>query len=298
MQPDWQRYINQQLGKPYHWEHFATGSSNKLFRGCFESDCIVLRQNGVTADTPGVSRERESLLLQLISPHCWAPNIIENRPNEGWCVMQRYSPLDTQQALETKPMPLNKSDHHSQQNQAKYESASVKPLNESLQGQLLKAMSDLQNITLKPTLENDTYPALKVDYQHTWNTAHLPQAQARNDQQAIGWVEEIQHRLNTLPSLPASLVHHDLHLGNLALDCNEANPSQSQLILLDWEYGGIGNAWFDAAALLKYLDMSSDIIYTLPSFQHLSYSTFQRGLQQAIDLIELVTKLWYRTRGE
>ena len=264
MQPNWQRQINEELGKNYRWEVFAKGSSNALYRGQFEDEYIVLRKNGPASDTPGVNREREALLLALISAHQWAPQIIENQVNDGWCAMQSYNPL----------------------------------LAKPQQTQLLDAIRDLQNINLKPILQNGKNSLLTIDYQEIWDTAHLPQAQARGDKQAIEWIKQIKHQLGTLPSLPNTLVHHDLHLGNLALEYTKTNPEQSQLILLDWEYGGIGNAWFDASALVRYFNISPELIYTLPSYQHLSKSAFQAGLQQAIELSELVNKLWHRTRGE
>lgn len=47
------------------------------------------------------------------------------------------------------------------------------------------------------------------------------------------------------------LTHHDLHPGNLLLDGN-------RWTLIDWEYAGVGNPWFDAVALDEMLNLTPD----------------------------------------
>lgn len=310
MQPDWQQYINQELGKPYRWEAFAKGSSNTLYRGQFDDDDVVLRKNGTTSETPGVSRDREALLLNLISTYQWAPDIIDNRVSEDWCVMRCYSPLNDGSPSEIQKLHLPDDSNKPEQTPAANNSSKAQSINDPVQAQttpllsnqqqaqLVKAISDLQNILLKTTIQDDEYSKLKINYQQTWDTAYLPQALARNDQQSICWIKEINQHLETLPLIPESLVHHDLHIGNLALNTKNDTQERDELILLDWEYGGIGNAWLDAAALVNFFNISSEVISTLPVFQQLSNRTFQEGLQQAIELRELINRLWYRARNE
>lgn len=304
MQPGWQQYINQALNKPYHWETFAKGSSNTLYRGRFEDDYIVLRENGVAGNTPSVSRDREALLLSLISSYRWAPDIIDNRVEEGWCVMRCYSPLSDASPSEIQRLHLTDDSDKSNQTSTPQsinkpaQKQTTPPLTEQQQIQLINAISDLQDIFLKKHTQNNEHSTLKINYQQLWNTIYLPQALARNDQQSIDWIKAINQHFETLPLIPASLVHHDLHIGNLALDIKSSIQEQDELILLDWEYGGIGNAWLDAAALVNFFNIASEIISTLPVFRQLPNSVFQKGIAQAIELSGLINKLWYRARDD
>ena len=295
MQPDWQRQINQILGATYDWEIFAKGSSNTLYRGQLEGEQVVLRRNGPVSATPGVNREREALLLNLITPYKWSPDIIENRVSEDWCLMRCYSPLTNKYALKHS---LEDENHHTHSAQDNNSLESTNKLSSPQQNQLIAAISDLQNTSLETTLTTDEKSLLTINYQQLWDTVYLPLAQARNDRVIIEWIDTIKHQLKTLPTLSSCLVHHDLHIGNLALETPEIGSKHEQLILLDWEYGGIGNAWFDAAAMVRFLNIPNEMIFNLPCFKHLTKPCFQAGLKQAIELSELINKLWYRARSE
>ncbi|PWQ99193.1 phosphotransferase [Leucothrix pacifica] len=295
MQPDWQQEINQQLGGNYAWRPFAKGSSNTLYLGqppepqCSDSDktnshhdnsnhrdhdnpqAVILRLNAPTHLTPGVDRQREAALLRLIKSQNWAPNIIKNNVNDGWCAMTLYHAMTTEQ-----------------------------PLSAPLTSQLIKAVSELQKITTKKPLSKQLTTALTVDYNVLWETTYVPQATARHDQITLDLIDEIKQNLRELPLVPTCLVHHDLHLGNLVLKpCDQhSSATQDQLIILDWEYGGLGNPWLDAAALANFFKIPARTIATLPAFHYLDPCTFEQGLVKAFDIRDLINKLWYRARGE
>jgi len=269
MQPDWQHSINQTLGKPYQWQHFAKGSSNTLYRGILTApdsthSNVVLRINGPAALTPGVNRQREDTLLKALAPFNWAPAILYNHLKAGWCAMRYYQPL-TQASLS-----------HSQQQQ------------------LLLAIAQLQTIH-PPTAHAIT---LKIDYADLWEDVYTPLIEQRQDQQAHARLTSIQQQLSRLPTLPQCLVHHDLHHGNLALyHALNQQAKDKQLILLDWEYGGIGNAWFDLAALARFFAISPSKIMELPALQWLTPQQKAQGLQQAITLSQHLDQLWHWARA-
>ena len=262
MQADWQQHINNKHQKDYQWTTFAKGSSNTLYLGEFENENLVVRVNAPTELTPGVERQREAALLALISCYQWAPRIIENGFKQGWCAMYRYEAI-------TEPT-----------------------LSPQQSAQLLTAITELQLIDTKHLTP---IVGFVVEYEKLWDTLYLPEAQKQNCQQALTWLKQIKQLLNDLPSVPACFVHHDLHLGNLAMDSGQ---SPNQIILLDWEYGGIGNPWIDAAALKSLLAISNEDIHQLPAFKTLSLEHFNIGLRQATHLMDIISKIWYWMREQ
>jgi len=260
MQPDWQQYINHKYSKNYTWQPFAKGSSNTLFRGEDESNNLVVRVNAPARLTPGVDRNREATLLNLISKHDWSPSVIENQVEQGWCAMHCYQPF-----IE-------------------------KELSEQQTSQVLKAISDLQLIDHQLVSEQQN---LVIKYEALWNTLYLPEAKKRNHQQALAWIDQIKQLLKDLPAVSSCFVHHDLHLGNLAID--HSQPPEN-VILLDWEYGGIGNPWIDAATLKSMLAITEREIAQLPAFKHLTWDDFSHGLTLAVMLIDTINKIWYWLR--
>ena len=277
MQADWQPLIDQivqdeALRNAYIWEPFARGSSNSIFLGHLKSNLnnnpkqtVVLRINAPPKDTPGVERQREAGILNLIQSYPWAPQIIRNEPTQGWCLMQYYDPINIDETSSEK-------------------------LNDNKQKQLVAALNQLQAITVISDGLHYVYEALLSDI-------YQPIATKRKDKQAQTWIETIRNDLTTLPKLPDCLVHHDIHIGNLVLaKPNESESSNTQLIILDWEYAAIGNPWFDASCLSRYLSMPSDDIYQLHVFKKLDLTTFKGGLEQADKMTEILQKLWYWAR--
>ena len=284
MQPEWQDLIDQTLQDDflrdaYSWEPLAKGSSNTIFFGRLKTSdptvlgqhsqlltlnsTVVLRLNAHEADTPGVSRSREASILNRIQPYHWAPQIIKNSPELGWCLMHHYQTI-----------PLNIED---QSLPSPYET------------QLLAAVDELQAIPIPAGDE------LISDYRALLNDTYIPIAEQRNDEQAHRWVQTIKNNLASLPAVPTCLVHHDLHLGNFAAT-TEITNTEYQLIILDWEYAAIGNPWFDASCLSRYLSISADKIHQLRRFHSIDAITFEAALKQANEMTETLEMLWYWAR--
>lgn len=277
MRQDWQQLIDETvkdetLRSAYIWEPFAKGSSNSIFLGTLKNNpndnlkkTVVLRINAPPKDTPGVVRQREADILNLIQPFAWAPQIISNEPNQGWCLMHHYESIDSAEK-------------------------SAERLTDRNQAQLLAALDELQSVPV-------TSDELRYDYEALLGDTYRPIAIKRQDKQAIEWIETIRNDLVTLPKLPACLVHHDIHIGNLVLARSpDRDKSHAQLLILDWEYAAIGNPWFDASCLSRYLSMPADDIYSLMLFKTLDQATFKDGLQQADRMTEILQKLWYWAR--
>ncbi|RVU84075.1 aminoglycoside phosphotransferase family protein [Leucothrix sargassi] len=225
----------------------------------YQAGEIVVRVNAPASLTPGVDRKREAALLKLITPYAWSPKIIENAYQQGWCAMKRYTPYP---------------DTH---------------LSEDHKTQCLQAIGELQQIDTRQLSDSD---ALTIHYEALWDTLYLPEAVKQNNTQALQWIERIKQLLSELPETQSCLVHHDLHTGNLALD-----EHSNTLILLDWEYGGIGNPWIDAATLKSLLGVADSEIATLPAFQAMSHQRFSQGLTQATELFETISAIWHWLRG-
>lgn len=146
--------------------------------------------------------------------------------------------------------------------------------------QLLGAARQWQKIVSGPPINyNDLYQSYRNVFREI------------GDWQAISLVDLIEQRQSLLPQLKDCLTHHDLHPGNLCLN-------EQRLTVLDWEYAGIGNPWFDIAALQRFFPVSVADLKRLPVIQGLSESEFEQGLIQAVWIAEALDVLWYRVRGE
>ena len=276
MRQDWQRQIDETvqdeaLRNAYAWEPFAKGSSNSIFLGRLNNSddnrtqTVVLRINAPPKDTPGVVRQREASILNLIQPFAWAPQIIRNEPSQGWCLMHHYKPIDLTET-------------------------SAECLTSHNRRQLLEALNELQTIAVNSE-------ELQYDYEALLNDTYQPIANQRQDKQAQTWIKTIRSDLKTLPALPSCLVHHDIHIGNLVLaKSTENDDSNTRLVILDWEYAAIGNPWFDASCLSRYLSIPANNIYSLALFKTLDQATFKSGLEQADRMTEILQKLWYWAR--
>lgn len=83
--------VNQYLGKSFTWQPFAQGSSNTLYLAAEQG--WVLRFNADDTLAFGVDRVKEATILQQLQAYSWSPTIIENKIEQGWCIMQYYQPV-------------------------------------------------------------------------------------------------------------------------------------------------------------------------------------------------------------
>jgi len=102
-------------------------------------------------------------------------------------------------------------------------------------------------------------------------------------------VDQLARAISALPALAPTLVHHDLHAGNLLFTTDGVK-------VLDWEYGGVGNPWFDLAALHQRFGFDARRLHALPCTASLSPVAFGQGLRLAEEISGLLDGLWYHVR--
>lgn len=221
------------------------------------NDGRILRINAPTTLAFGADRQREAAILQGIQPYPWAIKILDNQPERGFCVMQACHAFTPQTCLNT------------QQKQ-----------------QLFQAIKQLQALPLPQT--DFEYTAVQLDYTNLM-TAYAQHLLPQHPQ-ADHWIEYFLMQLAALPEVTPTWVHHDLHLGNLCWD-------NDQIIILDWEYAGLANPWFDAYGLIQHCGLNTQHVKTLPHFAALNLSAWQQGLQITAELEKTLEDLWTAARN-
>lgn len=157
------------------------------------------------------------------------------------------------------------------------------PLSESEQTQLLTS------VALWQELSSDV-PELQIDYLALFDAFRPKVKDLPMEQPLLTLIDGAQRALASLPDLALVLTHHDLHPGNLcAID--------GRLVVVDWEYGAIGNPWFDLAALNLHCGINTEQLAMLPAVASLDLQDLQRGLKRAIWLLKVLETLWYWVRG-
>jgi len=257
--------VNQFLNTNVQWIPLQTsGSTNRHFQAVVDGKSLILRLNAADNLAFGVSRKTEANILDLIEVYNWAPQIIQNNWQEGWCLMLDHSP-----ALGAGLPPGG---------------------HQKITSVLLDAMSEWQLIRPDSLLVN-TY---MFNYRRLFNKyRNVFKAKSSNatSQNNLHLTDQIESKLNALPSVPHCLTHHDLHPGNIC-------KGDHQLVVLDWEYAGIGNPWFDAAALHNKFGVLAEDIAILPAFKELNYTKFKQGLTDAMGVTKTLDKLWIAARVE
>lgn len=252
--------VNQQLGCAIHWMPLGhEGTSNWLYQGSDGYQVLVLRVNARNPVAFGVCREREAFVLQQLHGYVWAAQVVCSRPDLGWCVMKHHG-----LGLGADAMGL------------------------TIRQRLLNVVTELQLI--QPSDAGQALAELSIRYSDLFQ---FYQERLNRMSQPVLWLERLSRLIQLFVSLPQvtpCYTHHDLHPGNLCWQ-------NGQLVLIDWEYAGIGNPWFDAAALAQYCSVPDAEIHRLPAFRPLSVPIFELGLQQAKDAITLLDMLWYKVRG-
>lgn len=252
--------VNQRLKTEVYWLPLSqSGTSNWLYKGSDHRQVLMLRINAREEMAFGVCRQREDFMIRVIQGYRWGMQVLLNEPDEGWCVMK----------------------HHGL-------SLGGGPITGHIVSQLTLAVSELQQAGL-PESEEELRLA-RIDYPSLF---HRYQQQLNQESDPVTWLERLNRLVDiyaALPQVPECYTHHDLHPGNCCWQ-------DGRLVLIDWEYAGIGNPWFDAAALYRYCGLNAAAIHGMPAFSHLSPPMFELGLQQAQDGMLLLEKLWYKVRG-
>ncbi len=157
-------------------------------------------------------------------------------------------------------------------------SLSHEQLCESKKLALLKAVIEMQSITGAPLFD---YDEIFTKYR-----SKLPET---GSQQAI---DSCIALLASLPEVEASLVHHDLHRGNLCWSDSD------KLTILDWEYAGIGNPWFDYAVLARDCGFTLSEFKQIPRLQAMDEGKLAHWLAVAIDMVDQLEQIWYHYRDK
>ncbi|UZE96271.1 phosphotransferase [Alkalimarinus alittae] len=248
--------VNQFLGTPLPWRAIASkGSTNRLLSAQWGEEKLILRINAAADLAFGVSRESEAQILALVQGYRWAPKVIKNHWQEGWCVMQHHGETISRTACQA-----------------------ISPL-------LIESVTQWQRIPPVDSARFD-YTALFNAYRSRLLNDLVDSAQTSY----LLLLDELINRFGELPEVPLCLTHHDLHPGNI---CGH----EKQLTVLDWEYAGFGNPWFDAACLHAKLGAPIAMVSALPAFQHLSHKTLKQGMTNAIKLTNVLESLWFSVRS-
>ncbi len=152
-----------------------------------------------------------------------------------------------------------------------------------LHAQILACVSDWQQITSIPA----------YDYQALWDAYQQKIDDLDNSLQAkllLNSVSTLMQELNTTADVELCLVHHDLHKGNLL-------SNAEQLVIIDWEYAGLGSPWLDAAALVAEFSIPHLAIATLPAFRDVDSETFECAIHLALQINRQLSQLWYEVSG-
>jgi thiamine kinase len=254
------KLVNGYLRETPAWRPLdSTGSSNRLYESVVRGQRVVLRVNADNSQAFGVDRGREAQVLSLIAPFDWAPVILHNDTHQGWCLMRHHGASLCREALA--------------------EGLALKRL---VKEKLLLAIGEWQAVRAGPRYD---YAALLDAYRVRLSIdgiSHRPLL--------TQLIAKIVAEKDRLPVVHGCLTHHDLHLANLCWHDN-------RLTVLDWEYGGIGNPWFDAAALQQQFNVSLNEIAALPAFQAVSVEAMYRGMRHARRMVLGLEYLWYGVRG-
>ena len=136
---------------------------------------------------------------------------------------------------------------------------------------LLNALAQMQTLTELPKLE---YADLFQQYRD-----------ALGDSGHRQLIDETEQQLITLPNLPRVLVHHDLHPGNICWQ--NGDPT-----IIDWEYAGVGIAWFDYAVLIRDLGFTANELTQLPLLSSCDEQELTHWLAQSIQVVDQLEMLW------
>ena len=147
------------------------------------------------------------------------------------------------------------------------------------QADLLAIVAQWQSISDVPEQE---YDLIWKGYQEKIDAVSAPEQRAFLQEN----LDRTKRLFGALPKIPDCLAHHDLHIGNLL-------QNKQKLVVLDWEYAGLGSPWLDVAALSEEFGCEVAALAKLPLFEHLNTEDFQSALKTAIALRSGLNQLWY-----
>ena len=276
-------FANQYLDTEVVWHQLSTGdTSNRLYRGACLDQQLVLRVNSSGLAGLAVDRVREASILEWIQHQPWAPQLLRNDWERGWCLMSDAG-----------------------------KSIFDEDLHGDLRKPLLSIVADLQRFYSADQALASDYGLLWQRYRSIY--ADCCKTAPRPTVNAIALFRELLElsweKMQLLPNTVPCLVHHNLHPKNLCFNKSkesnnrrksdngkrsndERSSNKGQLTLLDWERAGIGSAWFDVASLRRHFSLTSGQIGTLPAFRDYSSLQLLEGLALADWINASLELLW------
>lgn len=152
------------------------------------------------------------------------------------------------------------------------------PWNFHLESLLFSIMKDFQNIVSIPSFDF-----------HSLFQSYRTKAENNPSLFSIEQVEELIWLHAQLPRTRQCLCHHDLHPGNFCMN-------GEQLVVLDWEYAGLGNPWLDIAYVWQQSLLGLDSISNLPLADGLSQKQIEVNLERASRFNTQLETCWYQVR--
>jgi len=138
--------------------------------------------------------------------------------------------------------------------------------------QLIKAINEMHAIEDLPGLN---YQALLMRYREAFKG---------ESDDLLALVDETENALARLPMIGESLVHHDLHTGNLLW-----GPSLS---IVDWEYAGLGNPWLDYASVVSEIGLEIEQLTRFDRLKSLSLDDIEFAIASAIEINDRLDRIW------
>lgn len=254
--------VNTHLSVDMEWHPLVvdsvhSGTTNHLYTGCYQGQTVVLRLN-TAKQTQGICRPREEKVLNLIGDQTWAPDVLACRmPDQS---QPGWLLMSCYAALDDNPIA-------------------------DRDGQILACVSEWQQIKGPPLFD---YPALWDEYQQKIDELG-GSLHAQELQRVLDSIRALMSQLSDIAGVENCLVHHDLHPGNLL-------SSRGKLIVIDWEYAGLGTPWLDAAALVTAFSIPLKAVASLPAFRYVDSEAFVSGINIAQQINQQLSQLWYECR--
>ena len=272
--------INHPLIAKGHWEAIAEGSSNQLYRATIKDEHYVLRINASDELAFGVNRVREAQVLSLISSQSWAPRVIENDLQSGWCLMHDHGACVVA-CEETKQAMLEWM-------------AALQLFSKQLvtEGSATKD-SFAERLAEPKTVSPEHIDAVYFDHQKLFEQYRSLFKESAQRPLAIALCDQLDDAIKSLPKVQCGIIHQDLHLGNVM-----QSKLGSAITVIDWEYGGWGLPWLDTAALFSVFEIDKTALNNLPAYQGMDAQTFASALATAVSINQGLECIWYWIRSE
>jgi thiamine kinase-like enzyme len=237
------------------WEDMPGGLTNRNFLVEAGSDRFVLRIN---RSAPGVDRAREARVLQVVSAAELAPEVIANRPAEGY-LLTRFLEQPVWRPEDARD-PTRLED-------------------------LARCLRRLHELPGAMPALNPEATLLEYLASEAVRSSTSFAALRHSVMELVRGIED-----SGFQSIRSALCHHDLLHSNIIGDVRP--------MLIDWEYAAAGNPLLDLATFINYHDLDHDESAPLLEYYFGGrVSEFRDALAIAIRLSQALELLWLIQRN-